>query len=263
MAELGYQEVKLPSRGALYDGKIPDGVVQVRKLGASEESQLLSSGAQGLERIDAVLKNCVKLPNDYKHEDLLMTDRMALMLAMRTLTFGPQYTFDFKCRFCNTMQRTNPPVNILEDLEETTPDTMQLKKIEKGIKDWMLREPFEVELEDEGTVVALRLLRGKDENRVVKRANRMMMQSVDGSDPSYLFRFAVQIVSIGGEDKDIGHRELFVRKLSATDLARLRIATEENEPGIDLRVYPTCRGCGAANEMMLPFTAEFFRPTQL
>jgi hypothetical protein len=263
MAELGYQEVKLPSRGILYDDKIPDGVVQVRKLGATEESQLLTSGSQGLERIDAILKNCVKLPNDYKHEDLLMTDRMALMLALRTLTFGPTYTFDFKCRFCNTMQRTNPPLNILEDLDEQTPENMQVKKLDAGIEDWMLREPFEVELADEGVVVALRLLRGKDENRVVKRAHRMMMQSVDGSDPSYLYRFAVQIVSIGGEEKDIGQRELFVRKLSATDLARLRIATEENEPGIDLRVYPACRACGAANEMMLPFTAEFFRPTRL
>jgi len=263
MAELGFQDVKLPSRGALYGDKIPDGVVQVRKLGATEEAQLLSSGAQGLDRIDVVLKNCVKLPGDFKHDELLMTDRMALMLAMRTATFGPSYSFDYRCRYCNAMQRTNPPINIIEDLEETTPDSIHLKMEEQGDRDWTLREPITVELPDEKVSITFRFLRGKDESRIVKRASRMMMQSVDGSDPSYLFRFAVQIVTIGGEEKDIGQKELFIRKLSATDLARFRIAVEDNEPGIDLRVYPACRSCGAANEMMMPFTAEFFRPSRL
>jgi hypothetical protein len=260
-AELGFIPAKLPSRGALYEGKIPDGEIHVRKLSFDEEDMLLSQGAQGLERMEIILKNCTKLPNDFKHPDLLLTDRMATMLAIRTVAFGPRYSFDYKCRFCPTMQQAS--VNILEDLNENTPETIALKMLDKGVEDWTLEEPIEVQLPDAGRVVDLRFLRGYDEMRIVKRAKRLLLQSVDSGDPSSRFRFALQIVRVDGVELDLGKKELFLRTLNATDKARMRIAIEEIEPGIDLTVYPECRACGAVNKMPMPFTAEFFRPSSL
>jgi hypothetical protein len=213
--------------------------------------------------MEITLKNCVKLPDGFKHEDLLMTDRMAAMLALRTVTFGPRYSFDYKCRFCNAMQRTNPPINILEDLEENTPDSIALKMLEAGVDDWFPEEPIVLTLPDAGNVVQLRFLRGYDEQRVLKRTKRVMLQSVDAGDPSYLMRFALQIVTIDGEEVPLGKRELFVHKLTATDTAHIRIEVERVELGIDLTVYPDCRACGAVNQMSMPFTVEFFRPSSL
>ncbi len=260
-AELGFIPAKLPSRGALYEGKIPDGDIHVRKLSFDEEDALLSQGARGLERMELILKNCTKLPNDFKHPDLLLTDRMAAMLALRTVTFGPQYSFDYKCRFCPTMQQAK--VHILEDLDEHTPESIALKMFDKGVEDWTLEEPIVVELPDVGKVVDLRFLRGYDEMRITKRSKRLLLQSVDSGDPSSRFRFALQITRIDGEEVDLGKKELFLRTLNATDKARMRIAIEDIEPGIDLTVYPECRACGAVNKMPMPFTAEFFRPSSL
>jgi hypothetical protein len=236
-------------------------VIQVRKLSGTEEALLLSQGSQGLERMEITLKNCVKLPNDFLHSELLMTDRMAAMLALRTITFGPRYSFSYKCRFCNVMQKAR--INILEDMDENTPDSIALKMLEKGEEDWTLEEPVIVKLLDAKKTVELRFLRGHDETRVIKRTKRLMLQSVDAGDPSYLFRFALQIMRIDGEEVDLGRKELLIRKLTATDTARMRIAIDDVEPGIDLTVYPECNACGAVNQMPLPFTAEFFRPSSL
>jgi hypothetical protein len=261
MAEIGWTNAQLPSRGVLYEDKIPDGVVQVRKMGVDEEEKILGSGAGGLERIEIVLRNCTKLPNEFKHEDLLITDRMALLLAFRTVTFGPHYSFNYKCQYCGAMAKAN--VNILEDFDEKTPESLALDKAKAGDEDWALHEPFEVVLPDENVAVDVRFLRGKDELSLAKRSKRVRMQSNDPGDPSYKYRIALQIVHIDGEELPIGKKELFVRKLTATDSARLRIAVDEIEPGIDLRVYPDCGSCGATNEMVMPFQLEFFRPSSL
>lgn len=260
-AELGFTAANLPSRGALYDGKIPDGVIQVRKTSFDEENALLGQGARGHDRMEIILKNCVKLPNDFKHADLLLTDRMAAMLAIRTIAYGPLYSFDYKCQHCPTMQRGS--INILEDLEESTPESIALRMYDKGIEDWTLEEPIEVVLPDAKKTVHLRFLRGRDELRIIKRTKRLLLQSVDSGDASARFRVALQMVSIDGEEWDLGKKELFLRKITSTDGAHMRIATEEAEPGIDLTIFPECRACGALNRMGLPFTAEFFRPSSL
>jgi hypothetical protein len=261
MAELGFTKANLPSRGALYEGKVPDGEVEVRKLTANEEALLLSSGSQGMDRMETVLQRCVRLPNEFPHDELLMTDRMASLLALRTITFGPHYSFDYRCRFCSQMQKAE--IDILEDLEEQTPDSIAVKMLDKGHEDWQLHEPLTITLPDKGMIIDVRFLRGKDEQKIVKRSKRVAMQSVDVGDPSYLYRFALQIVRVEGEEVDLGKKELFVRELTAKDTAAIRIAVDEVEPGIDLTVYPECRNCGAVNEMMLPFTVEFFRPSRL
>lgn len=271
MAELGWTPAKIPSRGLLNphpetgEPLIPDGEVQIRKLTTKEESILLSQGAEGLERFDIVLKNCSRIPNGVKPLDLLITDRMALILAMRTITFGPHYSFNFKCQYCNMMSKYN--LDIMEELEENTPEALAEKMLDKGkidsLEDFTLQEPFEVELPEEGKTVALRFLRGHDERKIASRAKRMMMQSNDPNDPSYIHRMALQIVTIDGEKKPLAEAERFVRNITGGDSTRMRLAVDDVEPGIDLRIYPTCRACSATNEIGLPFNAEFFRPSTI
>lgn len=242
--------VKLPSRGVLYNNLIPDGKVSVRKLLVSEMSVLEAQGSGGVERLDAVIRACCKLPlPGIVHANLLITDRFAIMLALRTFTFGPHYNYQFKCQFCNQVSKAT--TNIAEDLEEHT-----------AADD--LTEPIDCVLTDAGKIVGLRFLRGEDEERVVKYAKRMKMQSNDAGDPSNIYRMAIQIVNIDGEiNLELRQRETFVKGLTAADSLRIHTTIDEKEPGLDLTVFPDCRNCGATNEMSLPFTAEFFRPTNL
>ena len=271
MAELGWVPAKLPSRGLLNPNPetgeplIEDGIVQIRKLKTKEESILMSQGAEGLERFDIVLKNCTNIPNGVLPLDLLITDRMAIILALRVHTFGPHYSFNFKCQYCNQMGKYN--LNIIEDLEEKSPDIVAEKLFAAGkidaVEDYQLKEPFEVDLKECGKTVELRFLRGFDEKKIASRSKRMMMQSNDPTDPSYIYRIALQVVAIDGDKRPLPEVERFIRELDSGDTARMRIKTDDYEPGIDIRIYPTCRGCSATNEMGLPFTAEFFRPSSI
>jgi hypothetical protein len=271
VAELGWTPVRLPSRGALNlhpetgVSLIPDGEVSIRKLTTQEESILLSQGAQGLERLDIIIKNCVKIPGGVKHNDLLITDRMALVLYLRTTTFGPNYSFTYKCQYCGQMSKCN--LNILQDLDERTPESIGREMLKQGkvdhAEDFKLAEPIRVHLPDCNKDVALRFLRGEDEKKIASRSKRMMLQSNDASDPSYIYRIALQIVEINGEKKPVVDCEAFVRGLTALDNAHIRIMVDDMEPGIDLSVFPECRSCGAASELTLPFSAEFFRPSHV
>lgn len=264
-SEIGWIPAKLPSRGILYDNKIPDGVVQLRKLTAREESILAAQGSEGLERMDLIIKNCVKLPNGYAHMDLLMTDRMSLLLSLRSITFGTHYSFTYKCSFCNATHKAE--IDIHEELDENTPESIAMKMFEKELiespDDFALEEPIEVELPDCGKLLHVRFLRGSDESKIAKRSKRLRMQSNDPADESYIHRIALQIITIDGERDNLAMHEMFVKRLTSLDTSTLRIKVDDLEPGIDLRVYPQCRSCNGVNEMAMPFGGEFFQPTTL
>jgi hypothetical protein len=250
MAELGWAPYALPSRGVLYEGKLPDGKVEIRPFKGREQALLQQQGGGIIGKIDAILRACVRFPDTFKDpKELLLTDRFAILLAQRTKTFGPKYEFEVRCRSCGAQQ--HQAIDITEDFNEVV-----------GTED--LVEPFPVELTDCGKTVHLRFIRGMDDDQIAKNAKRMQMQSNDGSDPSYLLRVAMQIVKIDGEDeeryKPLPFRQKFVEELTASDLIELEDAVNEKEPGIDTRIYPECRSCGYTNELTMPFDAAFFRP---
>lgn len=275
MSDLGFTTFQLPSRGILYldeSGKalIPDGQVSIRKMTVHEESILFSQGTQGVERFDIVLKNCCKLPEGcakakFTHADLLLTDRVAVMIALRTYTFGPNYTFPYRCTQCGAPNKHK--ADIIADLNERTPEIIARElerdgKIEAG--SFSLVEPVLVKLPDSGFEVGLRFLRGKDEERVLKRAKALKMQSNDPSDSSYIYRLALQLVSVDGQVIDSPAKgEEIIRKLTSKDGAVMRNAMDDRECSIDMRVYPECSSCGNVNERTMPFDLEFFRPTTL
>lgn len=278
MADIQWQPMDLPSRGVLYrhpetrEPLLPEGKVLLRKMMTEEDAILLSQGHQGLDRMTKIVTNCCQIPGHTDPKDpfnvgtLLITDRMAVLLALRTLTFRtPWYRYTFRCQFCGATVKAS--VNLATDLPERNPETIAYELVEKGRiadpSEFVLEEPIEVHLPDSGIDLQVRFLRGVDEERIAKRAKRVRMATNDAADSSYLLRLALQIVRVNGEEMRDAEKELFVRRLSSEDSAHLRIQVDELEPGLDLTVYPSCTACGADNEMSLPFTAEFFRPTNL
>jgi hypothetical protein len=241
-APIGYAPVPLPSRGLLYGDKVPDGIVYVRKLKVTEEVAIQSSGS-GLALVNATVGACVKLPEGMNHLDLLMTDRLALLVALRVYTFGPTYGYGFKCPACGAKNTQN------FNLGELTS-----KKAEDG-----LVEPIPVDLPDCGRKVGLRFLRGKDEASIAAVSKRIAAQSNDLGDSSYIMRKVLQIVTIDGVETDQATKERFVRDLTMVDSQAMSDAIDDKEPGIDLRIFPECKACGFQTEMGLPFSIDFFR----
>jgi hypothetical protein len=254
---IGYMSVTLPSRGYLYGGKIPGGQVEVRKLTVGEEL-IIHSTSGGVDLIARLVKACVRMPNAFDPLELLATDRLALLIAMRVATFGPKYNYSYRCQSCGSNQKAE--ANLGTDLQEKlATDT--------------LKEPIPVHLKDAQTTIGLRFLRGKDEAQVAAVSKKIALQSNDAVDTSVLTRMALQIVAIAekevGKDPETGRdmlplaeREAFVRGLSIPDAEDFRDAIDTVEPGVDLKLNPDCKACGSQNEIYLPFSADFFRPTR-
>lgn len=247
--QLGWATIQMPSRGVLYDGKVPGGNVQMRKMMAAEMARLQSQGGTVLEKIEAIVNACTKLPEGFTGKDLLLTDSFFLMLALRTMTFGPEYRFSYRCRHCGSFEKAK--VDIVQDLEEKPADED-------------LHEPIEVDLPDARCKVAGRFLRIADQDLITKHVKRTKLSSVDTTDPSYQYRLALALVSKDGEEfTDLLKKQDFIKVLTASDCLRFEKVLQDAEPGVDIRVYPDCTSCGATNEMGLPFDAEFFRPSSV
>lgn len=244
MAELGYFQANLPSRGVLYDGRVPNGTVEIRKLTGGELAILNQQNLPVLDRLSAVLTRCVRIPNAFPHADLLLTDRMALLFSLRQLSFDAIYTFRFRCLACEQMSPGR--IDVGEDL------AVRVATDE-------LKEPIVCHLPDSGKTLSLRFLRGTDEERIAKRAKRVNLQSNDQEDASFFHRVALQITGVDGEEPKLEEREAFVRDMTARDIQTAVKALDAVEPGLDLKVMLVCRRCGAENQTILPFTTDFFR----
>jgi hypothetical protein len=244
---LGTTEFLLPSRGVLYDGKVPDGRVDLRPMNAKQQALLQTQGGGIVGKLDAIIDTCCTLPNGFAHKDLLLTDRFAILLALRTKTFGGEYTFKWKCRTCG--KQNTSTVDITKELNE-----------KPGVPGQTV-EPIVCELPVKGTKVSLRFLRGTDEAQVAKNAKRYEMSSNDPNDPSYLYRVAMQLVDEDGKPfPNILDKQRFVENMHARDLITIEDAVTEAETGIDSKLFLDCSKCDSTNEMGMPFTAEFFRP---
>jgi len=266
MAEFAWVNFELPSRGFFYkDGSgtpllDAKGTIQIRKLSFDEQALLQSQGVDVIQRISSIVRKGSQLPKSLSPEKLLITDRMAVLLYIRVLTFGPSYTFTWRCNACRATVKST--INIVKDLPEVNPEEIAEKLQAKDPPEELV-EPFTVYLPGEKKHVTLRLLRGDDESEIFKQAKRARLQSMDSTDPSHAIRMALSIVGVEGENFDQRKKERFVHKLDGDDALRIEYAIDDREPSIDSRVYLTCSACGAEDERQMPFDAEFFRPRTL
>lgn len=241
-APIGYAQVPLPSRGLLYGGKMPDGVVFIRKLKVAEEGAI-QAATSGLDLINSTVGACAKLPDGMTHLDLLVTDRLAILLALRVHTFGSTYSYSFRCPSCQA--KNNQDFNLGELTSRKAADT--------------LVEPLEVSLPDSGKKLGLRFLRGSDEAALSRASKRVAMQTNDAGDSSHVLRKVLQIVTIDGVEANQLEREKLVKDITMVDSQAMADVLDDAEPGVDLRIYPECKACGFSTEMALPFNLDFFR----
>ena len=275
MSELGYIPMTLPSLGILYldaEGAalVPGGIVPVRKMTTRENSLLYESGVQVTERINQIIRQSCKLPEKaiqggFQHDDLLVTDRLAILISLRIVTFTGKYTFEWQCDQCRAKNKSH--IDIVEDLDEITPEKVVERLVRKGkmsdedAKAFVLAEPVNVRLTDANCEVGLRFMRGKDEEKMARVARKARASDAPGDD-LLIYRLGLQLVTVDGARMSGKDRDGFLRNLTMRDVREMEIALEQFETGIDMTVPLDCRACGAANEKDMPFTAEFFRPSE-
>tara|TARA_R100001086_G_scaffold201006_1_gene117239 strand:- start:2963 stop:3844 length:882 start_codon:yes stop_codon:yes gene_type:complete len=251
---LGYTDITLPSRGAFYGPNsvvptpaLPGGVVAIRQMRVAEEEHLATAGGDVIAKIAKIIEAVTRLPAGFRPDQLLVTDRLFIMIALRRITFGPNYPVTFRCDECGANNRE--VIDVVQELNE------------KAAAD-DASEPVLVDLPDAGKRIGLRFFRGFDELEAARDARRAEARGQPQTPVSA--RLMRQIVEIDGDDSiNAFAKKDLVAQMTAADSARVRKTMLDAETGIDLTLYQPCAKCGAVNEFDMPFTAEFFRPTDL
>jgi len=238
-------DVLVPSRGRFDGEKLPEGKVTLRPISVPEEKMFLSSKTQ-MAVADKVLDKCIVSACPPVNE-LLMTDKYFLLLNLRSISYGPEYSFKMKCGSCK------------KDFNHTVvlPDGLSLKiATEEDV------EPFDVTLPICGKVLSLRFLRGTDEEEIDNYVSQLEGVNPDDGDPGYEYRLTRHIVLIDGEEVDALKKLNFVKTMIGRDSLAMRRSIAEHETGIDFGLNLTCPSCMQNITTSLPLTNEFF-PTSV
>jgi len=234
-------EVTLPSKGKFYGNALPAGKIWIRPITVSEE-KLFASNSNAAEVADRVLARCIE-SECVPLKDMLLTDKYYLLLTLRSLSYGSEYPHKIKCSCGKEYVH-----------KMTVPDGLMLKMATEDDV-----EPFEVDLLMAKKKVALRFLRGKDEDLVDQFVAQLQSANVNDGDPSYAYRMSLHVVTIDGEVPSSVERLRFIETLHGRDSQTIRRAIVTRETGVDLTLKATCPFCQAEFETLLTLTREFFR----
>lgn len=246
--------VTLPSRGVLYDGKVPDGTVTVEPWSTKEERILASPSVPFSSALDKLIQKCTDI--EMSPSDLLLVDRWFLFIWMRCISYGGDYSFQYKCDSCGEQQTHF--MNLEKDLDVVYSDDEEMLAA-AGLTE--LREPFELTFPVNEHTIGWRMLRGADETRVDKYVKQLRRRKsfVDTDDSGYLYRAALRIETIDGNKTDVVSALKFIEDLRGRDSLAFREAIDSVSVGIRPDLFITCK-CGWENEITIPLDKTFFRP---
>lgn len=242
--------VTLPSMGFPYVSKegeplLPGGEVFISSMTVRDEKMFSVRGSLIEDRISNVINRCCDLKSVHP-DDLIVQDRMFLLLVLRAHSYGTKYPFQIRCSDCDTQFEHS--IDLSKDLE--------LKILEEG--DW--EDTFTVDLPVTGVQLGLRMLTGKDEKQIAKKVARRMQKNMHEVDnPKHSLLLAHSIVTIDGEEAMEANRLIFADNLPVRDRQVISDALEERGPGYDPGIEVTCPNCGYINSVVLPMSADFFR----
>tara|TARA_R110002110_G_scaffold82766_5_gene215232 strand:+ start:31 stop:888 length:858 start_codon:yes stop_codon:yes gene_type:complete len=240
--------VELPSKGLLYPEGHPlhkQEEIEIKLMTAKEEDILVNKSLlkKGVA-LDRMLQSII-VNKKIKLDDLLVSDKNALIIATRVSAYGAEYNAQATCPNCGVANEYS------FDLEEK-----ELKYLyEHTREDIRIAESgnFLVTLPRTKMEVEFRLLRGFDEKRLLEKnkKNKGIIALTD--------QFNAFIVSVNGVT-DRQKLSDFITVMPAYDSKYLRLAYAEVLPAVDLKQYFECSECDHSQDMEVPFTVEFFWP---
>lgn len=245
--------VELPSGGKFYPpGHALHGKdsVEIRFMTARDEDTLTSPTLlkKGLA-LDKFIQN-ILVDQSINIDDLIISDKSAIMIAARITGYGPEYEVRVTCEECDS------EVDHEFDLSDYS---------KYFVKEQSEGTPFEVQndgtfsatLPMSGKTVNLKLLTSRDERRIEKQAELKAKNKLAESTTTDLLKSIVCAVD-GQTDKNVIAEE--VETLPARDSLFIRKNYSKLIPKVEMKEEYECRYCGAESEMEVPLEATFFWP---
>ena len=216
--------IDLPSKNKFYILKDPAAPISVRPM-TFEDEKVLASNTNREDGVNLLLERCV---TNIDISQLLLMDKLSLILKIREISFGDKYTIEHICGQCNAKNELTFSIN-----EFTT------KYVEDDLTD-----PQEVELPTLKKTVKVRLPRIADESLL--------------SNPNTLFENLWHFVlDIGGNTKKSVISKV-IQRLPVKDFHVLTDLIFGLKYGIDLRGQFKCDSCQNVSIAEIPFTENFF-----
>lgn len=237
--------VELPSKGIGYPQGHPlnsQETVEIRFMTTRDEDILTSKSLlkKGLA-IDRLIGNLL-VDKTIRPEDILISDRNAIILAARSSAYGHIYETKVQCPSCNNSQKMS------FDLSEgriTEPELLEdIQELENG--HYLYTTPYSK------INVEMRLLNGRDENIMFKAIN-------SNEDSALSTQMTLFVVSVNGHSHPniIQH---FVDNVPAFEARELRKVFTSLTAVVEVKEQFECKSCGYEQEMEVPFNADFFWP---
>ena len=250
--EVPVEAIPLPTRGAIYN---PDStlynrdVLHIKSMTAREEDILASPAFQKEgTSLTHLFQSCLT-DKSINSDDMVMGDRMALMIGIRVTGYGPDYRVSSSCQTCNTKN------DFSIDLSSLPIKRLKIDPVKPG------ENKFEFILPVTKKKVIFKYVTEK-ENRERSVASKNMQKALGTNVTNTVTSFLENsIVSVDGTTDRAKIRH-FVLNMPAFDSKALRNFITENEPGMDMTCSFVCKSCGGTNETMMPVTSEFFWPSK-
>lgn len=239
-----WHPVTLPSKGALYDGKLPDGTLHITPWTvAQEEAIVRNSEGDQTDLTHDLLRANVRWPAGFTYEDLLITDQFFLLLNLRMISLLDFMTLPYECPKCKTISQieVNLPEIMVKTAEDTDPE-----------------EPYSVFLPRRKVKVTIRQQRVGD----LEAAERYLKASnTPTKELRRKFLYARQIETIDGESVPFPDRMKWISVLSLLDLNALANISERHATGVQGQYEVKCPKCESLDKSWVPpIHADFFRP---
>lgn len=217
LLKVPFDEIYLPSMGLFYSGATK--FVKVRAITGYDEIVMSSPYLKQTGSAIKILLNNVVMDSDIEYDDLLICDRDAILLFLRSVTYGDEIEMDFTCPECSNESKGSFKISNIEAKEISVPPN------ENGEYEYILPSSLNKE-----TLVQINFTPPRvSSSELVKEKN-------------LLNRYMSQITSIN-DNKDKKFIFNFIKKIPIKDSQSLRTFMDKVEPGFEETVMHTCPSC--------------------
>lgn len=237
--------VELPSKGIGYPQGHPlydKETIEIRFMTAKDEDILTSKSLlkKGLA-IDRLIGNLI-VDKTIRPEDILISDRNAIILAARSSAYGHIYETKVQCPSCGSTQKMSFDLSQGTITQPEFPD--EVEELDNG--------HYMYETEYSKIKVEMRLLTGRDENIIFKSLNK-------NDDAAMSTQMKLFVVGVNGH-KHPNIIEHFVNNIPAFEARSLRKTFSDLSAVVEVKEDYICDSCGYEQEMEVPFNTDFFWP---
>tara|TARA_B100000900_G_scaffold277645_1_gene237403 strand:- start:80 stop:943 length:864 start_codon:yes stop_codon:yes gene_type:complete len=242
--------IELPTRGRFYE---QDSTlygrqnVEIRHMTAREEDLLANQSFIEDGSVFDRLLGSILVDKSIDVQELIETDRNAILIAARITGYGSEYSMKMPCSHCRKV------CEFVFNLEEREIVENELDGVSFESDSGL----FCFQLPKLTLEAKVKVLTGRDLEYLDKQKQRAEELGLEHNATINLFRLAV--VEVQGIS-DQSHLNQLFEALPAIDSRKIRSVVNSITPRVSTKQKVACGSCGEESESEVPFTLGFFWP---